>query len=330
MSQEKNQRPLEGSPPVVSVIIPAYNAAPYIEETLDSVFAQTFRDYEVIVVNDGSPDTAELERVLLPYENQIVYIKQPNRGPAAARNTGMRRARGQYLAFLDSDDLWQADFLRVLLGFFEQRPRVDMACADCTYFGDPKWNGTSWQSLHPLAEPVTFEKLLPTHGGAFCSFVLLRRDTALKVGFFEEELMILEDYQYWLRLLYSGGQLAYVPNILGKRRIHPGSLTYSHDVVLSTAVRALETLNRYLSPQSAEAICVQREMQFVQSRHALREGRRRLEQRDYEGAREYFSKANRAVPSRKLRFVLLGLRWFPAWTRWTISRWDRHLNVKFG
>jgi glycosyltransferase involved in cell wall biosynthesis len=310
--------------PTVSVIIPAYNAGHYIGEALDSVFAQTFRDCEVIVVNDGSPDTPELEAVLLRYQNKILYFKQDNRGPGGARNTGMRHARGQYMAFLDSDDVWLPDFLAELIQFLEQRSSVDMACADCVYFGDPEWNGRSWQSLHPLEDPVTFEKLLPTHGGAFASFALLRRDVALRVGFFDEDLLILEDYHYWLRLLYCGGKLAYVRKILGKRRIHPESLTYSRDVVLSNAVQALQRLDVHLSPRSTEADLVQREIAFVRSRCALRDGKRKLESRDYVGASECFREANQAVPSRKIRFALLGLRWFPRGTRWAISRGDQH------
>ncbi len=81
---------------LVSVIIPAYNAAPYIKDTLDSVFAQTYRSFQIIVVNDGSPDTEALEDLLLPYRDRIVYIKQENRGLSGARNTGLRAADRQH------------------------------------------------------------------------------------------------------------------------------------------------------------------------------------------------------------------------------------------
>ncbi len=170
--------------PRVSVIIPAYNTAHYIEATLESVLAQTFPDYEVIVVNDGSPDTPALERVILNYESRIRYIKQENRGLAGARNTGIRLARGEFLAFLDSDDIWLPDFLAEQLKFFAQTPSLDMACTDCIYFGNTELEGRSWQSLDSIEDPVTFDKVLPTHGGAFASFSLLRRQTVLKVGFF--------------------------------------------------------------------------------------------------------------------------------------------------
>jgi glycosyltransferase involved in cell wall biosynthesis len=99
--------------PLVSVIIPAYDVAEFIGEALDSVFAQTFTDYEVIVINDGSPDTAKLERALAPYLSRIVYLKQENRGVSAARNTGINAARGSLIAFLDGDDVWLPNYLEV-------------------------------------------------------------------------------------------------------------------------------------------------------------------------------------------------------------------------
>src|SRR5262245_24043876 len=92
--------------PVVSVIIPAYQAAADIRDALDSVFAQNFSHFEVIVVNDGSPDTPELEAAIAPYQSRLRYIAQPNQGAGAARNTGIRAARGTYVALLDADDLW--------------------------------------------------------------------------------------------------------------------------------------------------------------------------------------------------------------------------------
>ena len=87
-----------GTPGLVSVIIPAYKAARFIKETVDSVFAQTYPHRELIIVNDGSPDTPELESVLAPYRDRVTYIKQENRGLAGARNTGLRAAKGEFVS----------------------------------------------------------------------------------------------------------------------------------------------------------------------------------------------------------------------------------------
>jgi glycosyltransferase involved in cell wall biosynthesis len=315
---------------MVSVIVPSYNTARYIGETLDSVFAQTYKNYEVIVVNDGSPDTSQLERVLDRYADRIRYIKQENRGPSAARNTGIKYARGEFLAFPDSDDVWLPDFLSEQRRFFDQNPAIDLACADCTFFGNTDRGGKTWQSMAPVHGPITLEAILPTHGGAFFSFLLLRKTIVSKVGFFDEELRLLEDYNYWLRLLYCGGQLAYIPKVLGRRRVHGESLTHNKDVVVPHAILALQRFLTILDPHGREALLVHREIARCRSRLAVGEGKRRLELGDYEAARHCFSEANTAVPSRELQVALLGLRWAPRVTGWIILRRSKRLRKRNG
>src|SRR5690348_1054941 len=118
---------IDGSREVtMSVIVPVYQASEYISAALDSVLAQTVSGLEIIVVNDGSPDTEELERVLEPYREWIVYIYQENGGPSAARNAGIRAAHGRYIAFLDADDYWQSAYLSSQLSFLEVNSGVDL------------------------------------------------------------------------------------------------------------------------------------------------------------------------------------------------------------
>lgn len=174
---------------------------------------------------------------------------------------------------------------------------------------------------------MTFEKLLPTHGGAFASFALLRRETVLKVGFFEEALRLLEDYEYWLRLLYRGGRLAYLPKVLGKRRVHSESLTYNQEVVIPHAVIALRKLENILDPAGKEASLVRQHIALATAQLSITEGRRRLLEGDYEGSKGCLAKAHAAVPSRKIALAMLGLRWAPRWTRWAISRRDRRFTT---
>ncbi len=140
---DERPRPQGDSPPLetneqpttVSVIIPAYNAADFISAALDSIFAQTFNDYEVIVINDGSPDTTLLEQALAPYLARIIYLKQENRGAAAARNAGLRIARGRFVAFLDADDFWLPEYLASQINFLDTS-NVDLVYADAELIGD--------------------------------------------------------------------------------------------------------------------------------------------------------------------------------------------------
>ena len=102
--------------PKVSVIIPTYNRAHYICETIDSILAQTYRDYEIIVVDDGSADNTR--KVLQKYDGKVRYFYQKNRGPSAARNFGISQSQGEYIAFLDDDDLWTENKLELQIDFF--------------------------------------------------------------------------------------------------------------------------------------------------------------------------------------------------------------------
>src|SRR5438876_10325420 len=151
--------PLESAAPQVSIVIPAYNVAPYMNETLATVFAQTFDDFEVIVVNDGSPDTEEFERAIQPYRERIVYLQQENRGASAARNTGLRAARGELIAFLDADDLWLPNYLDEQMKFMSERD-CDLVCADAEVFSDSSSDENTYMdslmSDAPLTGDVTF------------------------------------------------------------------------------------------------------------------------------------------------------------------------------
>jgi len=149
--------------PAVSVIIPAYNVASYIAASLDSVFAQTFTGYEVILVNDGSPDTEQFERAIQPYIDRIIYLKQENAGASVARNSGLQAARGEFVAFLDGDDVWLPNYLAEQMQFIQARG-CDLACADATMFGDPKTEGQRYMDLlmdsAPAVADVSFLQLV--------------------------------------------------------------------------------------------------------------------------------------------------------------------------
>src|SRR5436305_6685831 len=106
--------------PKISVVIPAYNSAETIAEALQSVLAQKFREHEIIVVNDGSPDTEQFERAMHMRREDVIYIHQENAGAGVARNTAIEHARGNLIAFLDADDLWTPDFLASQLVFLER------------------------------------------------------------------------------------------------------------------------------------------------------------------------------------------------------------------
>ncbi|MEE9614146.1 MAG: glycosyltransferase family A protein, partial [Thermodesulfobacteriota bacterium] len=123
----------------VSVVVPVYNRPEYVREALTSVFGQTFKDYEVIVVDDGS--TEDTKGALGEYLQGVNYFYKKNGGAASARNYGIEKSTGEYVAFLDSDDLWEEDKLDVQVEFLSRNPDVGLVCSDYTYIGRNEGGG---------------------------------------------------------------------------------------------------------------------------------------------------------------------------------------------
>jgi glycosyltransferase involved in cell wall biosynthesis len=292
----------EGLPPSVSVIIPAYNVAPYIGETLDSVFAQSFKNLEVIVVNDGSPDTEEFERAIAPYRDRIRYLKQENRGASVARNTGLHAARGEFVAFLDADDLWLPNYLEEQMKFIRERG-CDLVCADASYFGDPSLaHQTYMQSLMetaPSTGDVTFLQLLNAEQHLITSGIVARRQPIMDVGEFDVTLPNSQDFDLWLRLVRSGARLSYHKDVLLKYRCRQDGLTGDRGNTLRRELRIFDKIEQTydLSPtERAKAIPV------IRDHRALTEfelGKLHLTKGQFKEARSAFARANQHRPSLK-------------------------------
>src|SRR5918993_11985 len=197
--------------PRVTVVIPAFRAANYIAEALDSVCAQTFTDFEIVVVNDVSPDTEELEQVLTRYRERVKYLKRDrNGGPGAARNTGILAARGEYVAFLDADDYWDPAFLAEQMAFFDRHPDVSLVYSDASWFleGSRVVVGTLMTQAPSRGEP-TFERLTRQECTVGTSAVVVRRDAVINAGLFDADIgNYSEDFDLYLRIAKSGARLA--------------------------------------------------------------------------------------------------------------------------
>lgn len=229
------------SNPAVSIIIPAYNLAPYLAETLTSLFAQTYHDFEAIVINDGSTDNTD--EVLAPFLDRIVYIKQPNRGVMAARNAGLQRARGRYIALLDGDDLWLPRFLEVLVGMLEADPTLSAAYPNAYFFGSPNFNGQLHQDVFPVAAPITFDRALRRECYIF-GLLVFRRAVLDEVGVYDEGLQGqgAEDFDLWLRMLRHGHRFNFTTEPLAKYRWRHNSLSNTGVLSLTCLVSVYEKL----------------------------------------------------------------------------------------
>ena len=299
--------------PLVSVIIPAYNASEFIGETLDSVFAQTFTDFEVILINDGSPDTDALERTLQSYSSNLHYIKQENRGAAAARNTGLRAACGEFVAFLDADDTWFPSFLEKQMDFLDSK-KADFIFCDALLFGESPLTGRTFMQVQPPGGEVTPERLLAIDVTVLTSTVVSRKAPILEVGLFDESLRRGHDFDLWLRLAKLGIRFAYSREVLARHRIVESGLSGGTISQLQRTLAVLEAIKaKGLTPSEQQAL--QFNMNRTLRELAVENGKEKLIHRDFAGARKYFNEARKFRHSWKLLLVCLALRIFPDFLR---------------
>ena len=301
--------------PFFSVVIPAYNAARHIVDALNSVLAQTSHNYEIIVVNDGSPDTPQLERELAPYLNDITYIQRPNGGPGAARNSGIVAAKGEYVAFLDSDDTWLPNHLADMMQVLQRDPSLDLVYGDTVNFGDLAEEGATTMGANPSEGLATFESLVLCKCTVVSSTVVARRQTLLDAGLFDESFMQGEDFDLWARVAYRGGRIDYRKHIHARRRIHKGNLTGDISASFGGQARALRKLLKELDLPEYLREEMQREVEKCDAAMALEKCKQDLVARRYKEAIAELRRANAAYRSRKLQIVLYLLRTMPRLVR---------------
>lgn len=211
---------------LVSVIIPTYNRAHLISEAIESVVNQTYKDLEIIVVDDGSLDNTEkIVRKWQEKDKRIFYIKhEKNRGISAARNTGISYSKGDYLAFLDDDDIWLHQKIEVQMKEM-MKSDFDLLFSNL-YFWDSKKN-TKYKAfeLNPLSMGRDVLGILIKKNFGTTSTAFLRKSILKKVGFFDETLPPSEDYDLWLRIVYNGFKIGFIEEPLILYRIHSIQMT---------------------------------------------------------------------------------------------------------
>lgn len=192
----------------VSVIIPVFNGQLYLRAALESVFGQDHKPYEVIVVDDGSTDkTPDIIREF----NDVIYLRQSNKGVAAARNRGLDIARGEFIAFLDQDDVWTRNKLAVQVQYFLDHPEIQYTLTHQQFFLEPGASIPTWFRKELLSEP---------HPGFVPSTLMARRGVFEKIGRFETQYSHASDSDWFFRASQAQLPTAVIPEVLLQRRIH--------------------------------------------------------------------------------------------------------------
>ncbi len=311
----------------VSVIIPTYNRAPYLSEAIVSVLGQKYGDVEIIVVDDGSTDNTRecLQRYI--DEGRITYLHQENSGrPAVARNLGLRHASGEYVCFLDSDDILMEESIVKGVEILGRHDNIAMVCSDWLYFRkhftenqelEPSWiRSTGYLDRLP-------KEMIRDRGGDFVVFerdfmyelfnsnfictsnVITRKELLDRTGYFDESLKIGEDYDLWLRLLETK-DLAYIMVPLVFRRRHDGSITRHLAQNLIEDAKVIEKFmgkKRVMSPATRRRLYRRLEAFYFYTGYFF------MDERNLPESRKRFGKAIRYNPAsyRNYRYFTISL-----------------------
>jgi glycosyltransferase involved in cell wall biosynthesis len=204
-------------PPLISCIVPVFNGERYLGEALDSILAQTYRPLEIIVADDGSTDGTAA--VVATYDDRVRYLWQTNAGPAAARNLGLRVVQGEFVAFLDADDLWHQEKLARQMARFEARPDLEMVVTQARNFWVPELREFGARHGYQLGFREALEGL------SLCT-LLVRKSVFGTVGDFNAEFSTGEDTDWFFRTFEHGAVLESLPDVLMYRRLHSGNITW--------------------------------------------------------------------------------------------------------
>ena len=195
---------------LVSCVVPVFNGEKYIQETLHSILAQTYKHLELIVADDGSTDNTK--NLVAEFGSKVKCLSQANQGPAAARNLGLLAAQGEFIAFLDADDLWHKEKLERQIARFEQNAELDLCVTHIKNFWTTEMeNEAIRHPEHRRSRPLP---------GYSSTTLLARRSLFNEVGLFNTKLKHCDDTQWFLRVNESGAESVLLPDVLTFRRMH--------------------------------------------------------------------------------------------------------------
>ncbi|AKG21003.1 glycosyltransferase family 2 protein [Calothrix sp. 336/3] len=229
--------------PKVSVVIPAHNAMAYLPETLENVLQQTFTDFEVLIVNDGSSDNIVSWATGI-CDTRVKLISQPNQGISATRNTGIALTTGDYIAFLDADDLWEPTKLAKQVSYLDCHPQVGLVYTGMLFIDERSYS--TGRIIQSKVEGNVLDKVLLSNPIP-CSSVMIRRQCFAEVGVFDRNLRSIEDWDMWIRIA-ARYPLGVIPEALMYYRQVPNSLSKNYQAMEKAFVTVIEKAFSKIAP----------------------------------------------------------------------------------
>jgi glycosyltransferase involved in cell wall biosynthesis len=291
--------------------MPAFNVAPYIGESIESVQSQTFTDWELLIVNDGSTDrTLEIVRQYARRDARLIVLDGPNGGISAARNRALRRAAGMVFAVLDSDDVWLPAYLEKQLAILREHPDVDIVTANGWFLGS-RLDG---QLARPHPDPRPRPDLATLLADEEAVFIMsvFRRTVYDTIGGFDESMRSNEDYDFWLRAALAGFRFYRNDEPLGRYRRRDGSLSASELRMLRGILHVYRKLRPSLQGRPRELAILDRQLAKFDTERIAAEARDAMETRDFERARAAIDELYVRRGGATLRIARLMARWAPS------------------
>lgn len=228
--------------PRVSVVIPTFNCGQFIRRTVKSALAQTYRDLEVIVVDDGSTDGTR--SILSEYGSSVRYIFQSNQGASAARNAALEKASGEFIAYLDADDLWVPDKLARQVEYLDANPGCGLVHTDVAVIDEQDsvlYARFNQETQRAVPQGTCLRQLL-LRSHIQTLTVVERRAAFDCAGKFDVRLPVAQDYLHWIQVALEGYEIGYLPDPLGLYRWRAGSLMASQRRLVADFVRIYQIL----------------------------------------------------------------------------------------
>jgi glycosyltransferase involved in cell wall biosynthesis len=229
--------------PKVSIIIPCYNQSQYLNDCLESVINQTYQNWECLIINDGSiDDTQRISLLWQMKDNRFRYFYKNNGGLSSARNYGIEKADGDFIQFLDCDDLIEPCKIENDLDFLVKNPSIDLVYSSAKFFFNNNYilsyysrekDGLDW-TLESVSPNFNYVNSISNWNIMVVSSPFIRKTLCEKVGFFDVSLQSLEDWDYWIRCILQGGQFYYrsaIQNTLTLIRCYAGSMSTNMDLM---------------------------------------------------------------------------------------------------
>lgn len=296
--------------PRLAVVIPVFRAG-FLGEALDSVFAQTCRADEVIVVDDGSPDRGPLGDAVGRWGRRLRVIAQENTGAGAARNRGILASDADLIAFLDADDRWVPQHLEVQQHELAAHPACDVVYANAVYIGRTPLAGQRFMDVCPSRGDVTAAALLAQRCHIPLSTAVVRRRALLDAGLFDESLRRGQDFDLWLRMALAGTRFHRHAEVLMHHRIHDDNLSGPHRIRMERAAGVFRKALDRLPLSGAERTLAAAQLRRFEAAIAVERGKDLLTRGEVAAARAALAAAFRAAAHWKVGAALLGLRVAP-------------------